>query len=157
MGKKGDKNIHISIAWTRYLTDFAQSEDLQEYNSTAKGLSHCCILTQTIGKYAFISFSKENKASVRAEFASISPQPDSGLSLLASACIGQLFRLYKRNRAKYQEYLKSLSKLIAVNKDRYIPVEQRIRDRGGLYVIRKDLNILNIFISKAKTHIQMKR
>jgi hypothetical protein len=65
-------------------------------------------------------------------------QSDSGLIVLASACVGQMFRLYKSNKGKYGLLISPLSKMIKTKEERrcsFIPVEQRSRDKGGLYCL----------------------
>lgn len=69
------------------------------------------------------------------------PQPDSGYRMLAGGVVGQMFKLYNRRRTEYREHLKVLSQMTVRPGDKkmtYIPVAQKCRDRGGLYLIKNE-------------------
>ena len=47
-----------------------------------------------------------------------------------------MFRLYKRNRAKYRMELLTVASIIVRDKKKVkLPIQQRSRDRGGLYCL----------------------
>ena len=63
------------------------------------------------------------------------------ISVVASGCIGQMFRLYKNRQQKYQEELKVMSAVIIPHNQKtktHLPVELTAWDHGGLYVISLD-------------------
>ena len=144
--KKQEQALVKQVAWTDYLTDLATSSHLSYLlNDYEDGLFHLCSLVQTAGKYAYVFLVKQTTnpnstcAPAMAPINRISEQSDSGLLMLGSGCIGQMFRLYKSNRSKYGTLMKPLAKMIVRDKkSTFVPVEQACRDRGGLYVLRTD-------------------
>ena len=111
---------------------------------------HCQIIISAIGKYTFNFLCRDqhqNKESTNkprkkqrtvTKPGPVQPpaQPDSGLQVLAGGVLGTMFKLYKKNRKQHLTKLKILAKLIVTSKnDAQIPIEQRARDRGGLYIM----------------------
>ncbi len=67
------------------------------------------------------------------------PQTASGIQRMASAIIGQMFKFYKKRRATSASELKVMASMTVVSKQaQFLTVEQRARDRGGLYVMSPD-------------------
>ena len=140
--KKADKAMLIHMEWTRYLTGavycvVTDNDDPAIVIDPAVQV-HCCAILQTIGKYIYIHKSKEIKNTVSAVKLDVKEQTDSGLLLLGSGCVGQMFRLYKKKRCKYMALLKPLAMMLADKKTCRVPKEIASRDRGGLYVIKSD-------------------
>ena len=109
-----------------------------------------CII-QSIGKHCFSYLNNTSKESDNQKMnkrckktsKKARKQDISGIQILAGGCLGQMFKLFKKNKQKYGVQLKILSHIIQIEK-RYLPVQQRARDRGGLYAIK------NIFIPMLK-------
>ena len=119
------------MRWMEYLTDTAK-----EVCDSKEHLFHYCCIMQTIGKYIYIHASRSCDIS-REVKPVVKEQSDSGLLLVASGCLGQMCKLYKKNRCKYGSLLKPLSTML-INKKSKIPVLFASRDKGGLYVIKPE-------------------
>ena len=165
---KADSDIHLTVSWRKHIREIAQRPMFQELSISCDVSGHDLLtILQTIGKYALIWQRKTETTKAATTTAdgtkqtTIVVQTDSGLLVLASGCIGGMFRLYKKNREKYGHFLHPLAKMIVTNKSQSsIPVEQRSRDQGGLYCLSRDFlpplrlldHTLRIELSKSKQY-----
>ena len=81
------------MRWTEYLTDTAK-----EVCDSKEHLFHYCCIIQTIGKYIYIHASRNCDTSREVISPLVKELSDSGLLLVASGCLGQMFKLYKNKR-----------------------------------------------------------
>ena len=149
--KKKDGLVRMQIEWSKWLSslnDNPTNDFMSDETSDDKDMHLRCIL-RTMGKYV-IMYVKENgeiietkkKISKKIIKRAIQKQPVYGIQVLAGGTLGAMFRLFRKNIAKYSNHYKIIKEMTiqdktsATKKD--IPVQQRIRDKGGLYVIRPD-------------------
>ena len=144
-GKK-DALLHCLIEWDRWLSAYQDSHLVNFCMENAFNLVHMRVIIRAMGKYV-VAFLKQPhqpktltaaKKSVRRATKRINKQPPVGIKVLASATIGCMFRLFKRNRSKYCQQF-SILKLFLVDKQtesKTIPVQLKSRDEGGLYIIK---------------------
>ena len=66
-------------------------------------------------------------------------QPVYGIQVLAGGTLGCMFRLFKKNKEKYRQQFAILKQMTVTDKENAnIPVQQRARDKGGLYIIKPE-------------------
>jgi hypothetical protein len=150
--KKKDGLVHLQIDWHKWLSSERDGRMAQFccQQNIGSGDLHCRIIMRTVGKYvvAFLR-QKEDETNAtkrcskklikKAKKTLVKKQPDYGLQVLAGGTLGAMFRLFKRNRDKYKEQYVILRQMIIGNKtEKNVPVQQRARDWGGLYVIKSD-------------------
>jgi len=130
--KRADKEMYVQIEWTQFLTKQAQILCADKEHQCI----HYCCITQTVGKYLYIYKTTDTqKPNAKNSSLTVSHQSDAGLLMLASGCLGKMFKLYRKNRTKYGLLLRPLAQMLCDKTKTKIPVEIAYRDKGGLYVI----------------------
>lgn len=133
---KADGSLRFRIEWMQLVRDigkgFSSGDDKLDVQ----------VIVSTVAKYALKYLQKDQQVSAptrgKGSDASILiPHREAGLKVLSGGILGKMFKLYKRKRSIYSKELQIMKLLIVVEKESvFIPVEQRCRDNGGLYIIK---------------------
>lgn len=135
-GKASD-NLIFQIDWCNFLTEYSKSLCTEE--STERERFHTNIILHSIGWHACVFLRK--KPSQQQSVAQSKSRPRKHhaamIGVLAGGVVGKMFRLLKKDTEKNAHKLKILRSLVVNNKEETpLPVQQRARDRGGLYALK---------------------
>ena len=153
-----DAYLHLQKCWVVYMAKFSLQEAnekqlkiILEKAGVASDTVHISPIIQTVGKHVFDFCHKQHQPCVSQPHhqPDTSPSPrikrqndltqsetEIGVHVLSGGVMGQMFRLFKKNRAKYIHERVILAKLLADKKKANVSVVQRCRDRGGLYIMK---------------------
>lgn len=145
---KKDGLIKYHIEWSTYTSQYTvtQLEEFVNSERIPNGNFHVRMIIRTIAKY-IVYHIKSNKEETIQQIAkskqlikkaiTVKKQPKYGIQLLAGGTLGSMFRLYRKNSQKYGKSLEILQKMTIDKSQAILPVQQRSRDKGGLYAIKE--------------------
>ena len=133
--KKKEASLNFRIDWTQRV------KVICDEFCVAREDIHLRIIITTVAKYALKYIQEKDSLAKPTSNNSmrLPAQSESGIKMLSGGILGKMFKLYKKDRKKYAHHLGIMKLLIVVEKTKvFIPVEQRCRDNGGLYIMKDE-------------------